>query len=984
MKSVKGKFLKKLKSIKPVDYLKPERVLQVFAIDGFVDSCPKTPNSNEQQPKFFRKDSTEHEKIKQSCLQVEEQPEIIDVAELMKDLEDDDEEEDEMDCDDEIDDKENIRPTRKANIDLVVDKENVNFGMKFETGDRRQSNPLKEINVSSPFRKPDLNSCTLFDPNLLAAFEQAVKEHIKMSEEERQARIEQENIEKKNREETEEEKEETLENIENEPPLKTRRIEEDDAGDGDGDLLSQFEEKCLPGGDGSVIFYTTTLKGIRKTFEDCNKVRFLLESFGVIFYERDISMHTEYKEEMWKVLEGKVNPPRLFIKGRYIGGAEEVLTLHEQGKLKLLLKDIPVDRSNSPCEGCAGVRFILCFKCNGSHRIISDNGLSSECLQCNENGSPFFFSETNKFIAAGCNNKAFMTGIEPNIVGCESACVGDTLFGPNNTCTGYTCCETVIPSRLQVFNAKFETESEFKGCKLAFIAEEEWFDDNMLTEASALQNMNYVPALLDWAIPGGDILPNPTPREYFCFQYENLPSNSTRCFCQIGFEGTPYLPNGCQDIDECQDPYNRCGDATCVNLPGYYQCENRKTWILILGIGLGFGVLCLAIGAWFLYRYLKKRRNIKLKKKHFKRNGGLLLQQQMCSSEGNIEKTKVFTSKELIKATDNFNKDRVLGQGGQGTVYKGMLVDGRIIAVKKSKLVDAGRVEEFINEVVILSQVNHRNVVKLLGCCLETEVPLLVYEFIPNGTLFQYLHHQTEEFPLSWDTRLRIAKEVAEALSYLHSAASIPIYHRDIKSSNILLDEKYRAKVSDFGTSRSISIDQTHLTTRVQGTFGYLDPEYFQSSQFTEKSDVYSFGVVLVELITGEKPISSERAEEGRSLATYFIISMDESHLFEIVDPRVAKEAKHEELIMVAKLAYRCLSLSGKKRPTMKEIAMELERISSLQKDSSVQHNQEKMNDCVHVDTTYPLDATSTSTCSIFDSEIELIETDPLIYAKTK
>jgi serine/threonine protein kinase len=131
---------------------------------------------------------------------------------------------------------------------------------------------------------------------------------------------------------------------------------------------------------------------------------------------------------------------------------------------------------------------------------------------------------------------------------------------------------------------------------------------------------------------------------------------------------------------------------------------------------------------------------------------------------------------------------------------------------------------------------------------------------------------------------LRIATEVAGALFYLHSAASSPIYHRDIKTTNILLDDKYRAKVADFGTARSITVDQTHLTTVVQGTFGYLNREYFQSSQFTEKSDVYSFGVVLVELLTGEKAISSTRAQESRSLATYFIHSMEENNLFDILD----------------------------------------------------------------------------------------------------
>lgn len=253
--------------------------------------------------------------------------------------------------------------------------------------------------------------------------------------------------------------------------------------------------------------------------------------------------------------------------------------------------------------------------------------------------------------------------------------------------------------------------------------------------------------------------------------------------------------------------------------------------------------MLLIILAWQLSIIIIKR--IKQKEENFKRNGGLLLQQQLSSFDGSLDRCKIFNSKELEKATDYFNVNRILGQGGQGAVFKGMLADGRIIAVKKSEVVDEAKLGEFINEIVILSQINHRNVVKLLGCCLETKVPLLVYEFIPNGTLFGYLHDQ--QLPFTWDIRLRIAAEVAEALSYLHSSAYLPVYHRDIKSTNILLDEKYRAKIADFGTSRSIAIDQTHVSTKVKGTFGYFDPEYFHSSQFTDKSDVYSFGVVLVE-----------------------------------------------------------------------------------------------------------------------------------------
>ena len=176
---------------------------------------------------------------------------------------------------------------------------------------------------------------------------------------------------------------------------------------------------------------------------------------------------------------------------------------------------------------------------------------------------------------------------------------------------------------------------------------------------------------------------------------------------------------------------------------------------------------------------IKRRSEIQLKKKFFKRNGGLLLQ-QLSSSEHNVQNTKLFNSKELDTATEQFNESRILGKGGQGTIYKGMFTDGRVVAIKKCNMVDEGNLEQSINEIIILSQINHRNVVKLLGCCLETKVHLLVYEFIPNGTLSQYLHEEIEKFPLTWDMRLRIAIEVVGALSYLHSAASLPLYHQDI------------------------------------------------------------------------------------------------------------------------------------------------------------------------------------------------------------
>ncbi|KAI3439374.1 uncharacterized protein J3R85_004789 [Psidium guajava] len=392
---------------------------------------------------------------------------------------------------------------------------------------------------------------------------------------------------------------------------------------------------------------------------------------------------------------------------------------------------------------------------------------------------------------------------------------------------------------------------------------------------------------------------------------------------------TPILiPLSCAKNSKSSFCYCPNGIAEDVRRNGLNCMPDQKKFplklVLVIGAGIGIGLLCLSLFSYWLYRYLRERRDRIVKEKLFKQNGGLLLQQKL-SPYGTDGRAAIFSEEDLRRATDNYCQSRFLGQGGFGTVYKGMLPDGNIVAVKKSKTIDRGQIEQFINEVVVLSQVNHRNIVKLIGCCLQTELPLLVYEFIPNGTLSQHLHQQDKDSSLSWEIRYRILCEVAGAVAYMHSAASIPIYHRDIKPSNILLDDNYTAKVSDFGTSRPVPADKTHLTTAVQGTFGYLDPEYFQSSHFTDKSDVYSFGVVLVELLTGRKPTSFSGGDEGRHLVASFILLMKENGLSEILDPVVAKEAKAEDVLAVAVLAMRCLKLNGRKRPTMREVAMELE-----------------------------------------------------------
>ncbi|KAM3685339.1 hypothetical protein ACJW31_11G110500 [Castanea mollissima] len=619
--------------------------------------------------------------------------------------------------------------------------------------------------------------------------------------------------------------------------------------------------------------------------------------------------------------------------------------------------------------------------------IISSKTCSSTTTSTrsmNFTGSPFSFSTVdNTFISVGCDNFATIANIAPIVFGCTSDCTPNMKESGGLGCSGFNCCEsTNIPSNLQEFAVDFRSVNVSKAreepygatepCKYAFLVDQNWLNESK-RDPSFVQYWEYVPVVLDWQINFWTINRSELYSDRTIYFGRAGPNSGTIHhwqYCAQGYEGNPYLPKGlgCQDINECKNKtLNGCRNSSvCENTEGSYICHeqrNRKSQLklAILVICSSIGALFLLIITWSLYKVIKKRNKIKRKQKFFKRNGGLLLQQQLSSNENNVQKTKLFNSKELENATDRFNENRILGKGGQGTVYKGMLVDGRIVAVKRCNTVDEGNLEQFVNEIIILSQINHRNVVKLLGCCLETEVPLLVYEYIPNGTLFQYLHEKNEEFSLlTWDMRLRIATEVARALSYLHSAASLPIYHRDIKSSNILLDDKYRAKVADFGTSRSVAIDQTHLTTLVYGTFGYLDPEYFQTSQFTDKSDVYSFGVVLIELLTGEKPVSSKRSQEGRNLSTYFIHSLEENRLFDILDTQVKEGGNKDEIMAMANLAKRCLYWNGKKRPSMIEIMMELE---GVQKVSSVEQNFEEL-EYVRKEETEPWNDISISTSS--------------------
>lgn len=303
-------------------------------------------------------------------------------------------------------------------------------------------------------------------------------------------------------------------------------------------------------------------------------------------------------------------------------------------------------------------------------------------------------------------------------------------------------------------------------------------------------------------------------------------------------------------------------------------------------------------------------------------------------THGNAAVT-VFSLKELEKATENFGEHLVLGLGGFGTVYKGTLRNGMVhVAIKVSNSASKSGKKQLMNEISILSQTSHPNLVKLFGCCVETEVPILVYEYIPNGNLFEHLHRLRFGVNLNWAKRLQIASETADALAYLHFAAQPPIYHRDVKSANILLSNTFSVKVADFGISRLTSPEKTHVSTAVQGTPGYLDPEYFHSYHLTDKSDVYSFGVVLMELITSQKPLDYHRGDE-HSLAAYAIPIIKEGNIDMIIDPQLKEPRDEYEKSLpiiqcVAEVAMDCLAEKRKDRPTMRMVADDLQSIKSF------------------------------------------------------
>ncbi|XP_068641763.1 LEAF RUST 10 DISEASE-RESISTANCEUS RECEPTOR-LIKE PROTEIN KINASE-like 1.2 isoform X1 [Aristolochia californica] len=372
--------------------------------------------------------------------------------------------------------------------------------------------------------------------------------------------------------------------------------------------------------------------------------------------------------------------------------------------------------------------------------------------------------------------------------------------------------------------------------------------------------------------------------------------------------------------------------TTSSSRPEVKTRNSKSKKKIAIGVGCGVGgflVACLL--SFLVQKYLRQRRQAASKtllSQNFSPDPSSKRDLEECPS---ILYTHIFSYKELEEATNNFDSSRELGDGGFGTVYLGKLQDGRSVAVKRLYENNYKRVEQFMNEVKILSSLRHENLVTLYGCTSRhSRELLLVYEFIPNGTVADHLHgDHAQKGALTWPIRMNVAIETAESLAYLH-AFEPPIIHRDVKTNNILLDSNLHVKVADFGLSRLFPLDVTHVSTTPQGTPGYVDPDYHKCYQLTDKSDVYSFGVVLMEIISSKPAVDITRHRQEINLAIMAINKIHNGALHELVDPNLGFDTDYrvkKMITLVAELGFRCLQEEKDMRPSMVEVVEVLKGI---------------------------------------------------------
>uniref|UniRef100_A0A453MZF5 Protein kinase domain-containing protein n=4 Tax=Triticinae TaxID=1648030 RepID=A0A453MZF5_AEGTS len=660
-----------------------------------------------------------------------------------------------------------------------------------------------------------------------------------------------------------------------------------------------------------------------------------------------------FREGFQVTCDHSFDPPRAFLAGSDPDTTTNLITLTERDESAVSddpdlvysysntsswgveLMDVSIDRSEARAYGPVTSR------CSTS---IAQSKLKEQAMTLEE---PFAASKTLNVVVGvgwkvgvtdGSSSSSYTTTFA-----CRSELAASHLeHARNGSCTGRGCCEAALSSEpgygiVPGVSAENNTLWRTNPCSYAMVIEKSRYTfstpDLYVDKVLPKKFPRGAPVVLDFAIVGDAACPvkgQRPPPDNACVSNNSHCVNATVgqssyalsyvCKCSEHYQGNPYIANGCRDIDECKFPdiYFCSSKGICMNRLDGYDCPCKpgmkgdgksghcaETFPLVAKAIVGtIGCIFVIVVMSFLLLLSKEKKKTK---EFYEKNGGSTLEKAKI--------IKLFKKGELIPYLKDTN---FIGNGGFGAVYKGILGD-ELVAIKKTISGSLLENEQFANEVIIQSQVIHKNIIRLIGCCLEVDTPLLVYEFLSNGSLHDILHGNDNK-PLNLDTRLRIAAESADGLAYMHSKTITKILHGDVKPANILLDDRFVAKIADFGISRLIARDKQH-TAKVIGDMSYMDPVYLQSGLLTEKSDVYSFGVVLLELISRKKAMHSD----NNSLVNSFIGAHKRGErATELFDKEIAVGEDLEILQSLAGMAIECLSLEVDQRPDMTDIAHRL------------------------------------------------------------
>ncbi|XP_049414227.1 G-type lectin S-receptor-like serine/threonine-protein kinase At4g27290 isoform X2 [Solanum stenotomum] len=367
--------------------------------------------------------------------------------------------------------------------------------------------------------------------------------------------------------------------------------------------------------------------------------------------------------------------------------------------------------------------------------------------------------------------------------------------------------------------------------------------------------------------------------------------------------------------DEGQDIYIRMAASEPDSLE---KSDGKKRKVLFWILPLSVGLILVILSMLIFHRRRKKALQLK-RKGRSGRNGNYKMDHSgNCEEEFEIP---MFDLSTIMKATNNFSIDRKIGEGGFGPVYKGILPNGQAIAVKRLSENSGQGIQELKNEIVLISKLQHRNLVKLLGCCLEGEERMLIYEFMPNASLDYFIFDPSRKASLGWKNRFEIAMGISRGLLYLHQDSRLRIIHRDLKTSNILLDSDMNAKISDFGLAKNFGGDQVEgKTKRVIGTYGYMSPEYAVDGKYSVKSDVFSIGVIILEIVSGRKNRKFRHLEHHHNLLGHAWLLWSEGNALELIDECIKESFSESQVLRCIQVGLLCVQKLPEDRPTMASV----------------------------------------------------------------